>query len=37
VHDASTGAFLMRRDDGKGLRRCRIYWGVQITWREELN
>jgi len=31
----SPSAFLMMRDDGEGLRRCRIYW-VQITWREEL-
>jgi len=35
VHDASTGV-LDRRDDGKGLRRCGIYWGVRITWRGEL-
>jgi len=34
----SPSTFLMRRDvdDGEGRRRCRIYWGVLITWRAEL-
>jgi len=32
----SPSTFLRRRDDGEGLRRCSSYWGVQITWREEL-
>jgi len=31
----SLSTFMMRRDDGEGRRRCRIYWGVLSTWWEE--